>query len=60
MIRLIFWTIVVYLIYRLARLLLSAGDRPPQKISGKQKSRPLDLSQYDVEDAKFHEVGGRK
>jgi hypothetical protein len=56
--RLIFWALIVYLAYRLiTRLVLGPPRRAEQnKVQGKAKNRPLDLSNLEVEDAKFEEI----
>jgi len=56
---LIFWTAFFYLLFRLLRLWLSAprssGQRP-SSVQDQPKKKSLDLSNADIEDAKFHEV----
>ena len=56
--RILFWILVVYLAYRLIKVLvfgLSQRSRQEQ-VQGKPRNTPLDLSQYNVEDAKFEEI----
>ncbi len=53
--RLIFWLIIFYLVYRLIKNWLTQPP-PKQQVKGRPKTRPLDLSDADIEDAKFREV----
>lgn len=53
--RLIFWALVVFLAFRLIRNLI-APPRPRTKVKGTPGSKPLDLSDKDVEDANYREI----
>jgi len=56
--RFLFWAAMLYLAYRVIKVLvLGAPAKPPaNQVQGKPKNRPLDLSQMNVEDAKFEEI----
>lgn len=56
--RILFWTLVVYLAYRLIKVLVfGPSQRSEQKqVRGKPSNAPLDLSKHHVEDAKFEEI----
>jgi hypothetical protein len=56
--RILFWTLVVYLAYRLIKVLVFGPlQRSEQKqVRGKPRTTPLDLSKHQVEDAKFEEI----
>lgn len=57
MFRLLFWALLFYLAYRVLRAALATKrSAPPDPIQGEQNNKPLDLSNQDVEDAKFEEV----
>ncbi|MDZ7343065.1 MAG: hypothetical protein ONA90_00980 [candidate division KSB1 bacterium] len=56
--RFLFWALILYLIYRLFKALFLG---PPNKqtqhqVRGKPKQTSLDLSNLEVEDAKFEEI----
>ncbi len=55
MLRFILWIILIYLGYRLVKNWLVG---PPEKhqVGGQPQKSPLDLSQADIEDAKFREI----
>jgi hypothetical protein len=56
--RILFWTLVVYLAYRLIKVLVfGPSPRSEQKqVRGKPRNAPLDLSKHNVEEAKFEEI----
>ncbi len=56
--RILFWILVLYLAYRLIKVLVfGPSQRDAQKqVQGKPRNAPLDLSKHDVEDAKFEEI----
>jgi len=54
--RLLFWIVLFYLAYQVIRLLLKGAQREQDRVQGRTKKQPLDLSKMDVEDAKFEEV----
>ncbi len=56
--RFLFWALIIYLAYRLIKALVLGPSRPapPNQVKGNPKNRPLDLSNLDVEDAKFEEI----
>ncbi|RMD99333.1 MAG: hypothetical protein D6814_05780 [Calditrichaeota bacterium] len=54
-IRFILWLIIFYLAYRLIKNWISQPP-PKREVKGKPKNKPLDLSDADVEDAKFREL----
>ena len=59
MIRLFLYALLIYLAYRVLRLLLRGAGSSPQSeahVQGRQKQQTLDLSGADVEDAKFEEI----
>ncbi|MDZ7290928.1 MAG: hypothetical protein ONB44_14860 [candidate division KSB1 bacterium] len=58
LIQLIFWMLVIYLAYRLIKIMVFGPLRKPEhtQVQGKARKRPLDLSNLDVEDAKFEEI----
>jgi len=56
--RFLFFALVIYLAYRVIKVLV-LGVPPARKephVQGKPKNRPLDLSNTQVEDAKFVEI----
>jgi hypothetical protein len=56
--RFLFWALLVYLAYRAIKALVLGPPRPapPDQVRGKPKNRPLDLSNLEVEDAKFEDI----
>jgi hypothetical protein len=58
MLRFLFWALIIYLAYRVINALVFSA--PPKhehdQVKGKPTNRPLDLSNMDVEDAKFQEI----
>ena len=56
--RFLFWALIIYLVYRVMKALVFGPPHatPPNRVQGKPKNRPLDLSSQDVEDAKFEEI----
>ncbi len=59
MIRLLIYALLIYLAYRVLRLLVRGAGSSEQSeahVRGRQKQQSLDLSQMDVEDAKFEEI----
>ncbi len=56
--RFLFWALLVYLAYRVIKALVFGPSRQTyqNKVQGKPKKEPLDLSNLDVEDAKFEEI----
>ena len=57
MIRLIFWAIIIYFVFRLIQgLFLPKNPSTRQNVRGKRKIDSLDLSNMDVEDANFREI----
>jgi len=60
MIRFLFWLLVFYLLFRVLRQWVSRpagkGAPPQPPVSGPPPQKILDLSNADIEDAKFHEV----
>jgi hypothetical protein len=59
LLRLLIWSFIFYLIYKLFRDLISKGHRE-NEIKGKAKSKPLDLSDMDVEDAQFEDIDNQE
>jgi hypothetical protein len=60
MIRLLLWVLVFVLGYR---MLKGLGSKPPEKngeVMGNRKSKPLDLSRTDVQNAKFEDIDDKK
>jgi len=62
MLRFLFWVGMVYLAYRVIKALVFSG--PPKtgqnQVKGKNRHRALDLSNTQVEDAKFEEIDEKK
>jgi len=62
LLRFLFWAAVVYLAYRVITALVFGG--PPKagenRVKGKPRNPALDLSNMNVEDAKFEEIDGKK
>lgn len=62
LIRFLFWVCMVYLAYRVINALIFSG--PPKtnenQVKGKNRNRALDLSNMNVEDAKFEEIDEKK
>jgi hypothetical protein len=56
--RFLFWALLIYLAYRIIKALVLGPPRqaPPNQVQGKPKNRPLDLSNQDVDDAKFEDI----
>jgi hypothetical protein len=56
------WTLLFYLLFKVLRLLFVGRPAPRapqqdhQSVNGQRQKKSLDLSNADVEDAKFHEV----
>jgi hypothetical protein len=60
MFRLLFWVLVFVLGYR---MLKGLGSKPPDKngeVLGDKKSKPLDLSRSDVQNARFEDIDEKK
>ena len=60
MIRLLLWVLVFVLGYK---MLKGLGSKPPEKngeIKGDRKSKPLDLSSTDVQNARFEDIDEKK
>lgn len=62
LLRILFWAIVIYLAYRIINTLVFGlpPKRKQEQVKGRPQNRPLDLSQFDVEDAKFEEIDEKK
>lgn len=62
LLRFLFWAAFVYFAYRLIRALVF--NTPPQtgqnQVKGKNRQQALDLSNMNVEDAKFEEIDEKK
>jgi len=58
MLRFLLLALIIYLAYRvISALVFSAPPkREHDQVKGKARNRPLDLSNMDVEDAKFREI----
>lgn len=56
LIRLIIWGLILYLAYKLVTSILSLSDNSKNKVKGRQKNKPLDLSNHDVEDADYEDI----
>ena len=56
--RFLFWALILYLVYRLFKALVIGppNKQDQQQVRGKPKHPSLDLSNADVEDAKFEEI----
>ncbi|MBN1348550.1 hypothetical protein JXJ21_04010 [candidate division KSB1 bacterium] len=55
--RLILWAIIIYFIYLFYRhVFKKLPPRDQTKVSGKPEKDSLNLSDYDVEDAKFEDL----
>jgi hypothetical protein len=62
LLRFLFWAAIIYLAYRVISILVFGvpPKRRQEQVKGKPQNRPLDLSQLDVEDAKFEEIDEKK
>jgi hypothetical protein len=60
MIRLFLWILVFYLGYRMLKGMASGPSRKNEEVLGKKKSKPLDLSRTDVQDARFEDIDEKK
>jgi len=62
MLRFLFWVCVVYLAYRVIKMLVFSGPAPTEQnqVKGKNRHRALDLSKLNVEDAKFEEIDEKR
>lgn len=61
LLRFLFWAAIVYLAYRAINALVFSG--PPageNRVKGKPRNPGLDLSNMNVEDAKFEEIDAKK
>jgi hypothetical protein len=61
--QLILWTLFFYLLFKILRLLFGrprAPQRDRQSVNGQPRKKSLDLSNADIEDAKFREVKKEK
>jgi len=56
MLRLIFWAILIYLALKLIQSLLMPPQRNVEVKGTPTTKKPLDLSDADIEDAKFEEI----
>ena len=59
MFRLLIYALLLYLVYRLLRLLargMAPDDQSETRVQGRRSKQALDLSGVDVEDAKFEEI----
>ncbi|MDZ7359732.1 MAG: hypothetical protein ONB46_03250 [candidate division KSB1 bacterium] len=56
--RFLFLALIIYLAYRVINALVFGAPpkREHDQVKGKPRNRPLDLSNLDVEDAKFQEI----
>jgi hypothetical protein len=60
MIRFLLWVLVFVLGYR---MLKGLGSKPSEKngeVQGNRKSKPLDLSRTDVQNARFEDIDEKK
>ena len=55
MFRFLFWLILIYLVYRLVKNWF-AGPTENRRVGGQPQKPSLDLSQADIEDARFREI----
>ena len=55
-IRLIIWIFLFYFIYKIVHLMFKRPSGPRSAIRGKSKKEKIDLSDVDIEDAKFKEI----
>ena len=55
MIRLLIYVLIIYFVYRFIKGIWVKSPRR-NEVKGQQKSKPLDLSNEDVEDAHFEDV----
>jgi hypothetical protein len=62
LLRFLFWAALVYLAYRVIRALVFSGPSKTgqDQVKGKNRNRALDLSNMNVEDAKFEEIDEKK
>lgn len=57
LLRIIIWAILIYLFYLFYKHIFKKNSAPHNgRIAGTSKNEPLDLSDYDVEDADFEDL----
>jgi len=60
MIRLLLWALLFFLGYRMLKGMASKPPRKNDEIKGAGKSKPLDLSSTDVQNARFEDIDEKK
>jgi hypothetical protein len=55
MLRYLIFALLLFWLFKLITSLLTPGKKEP-RVTGKAKSKPLDLSQEDIEDVDFKET----
>jgi len=60
MLRFLLWILVFFLGYRMLKGLVSASPRKNEEVQGNKKSKPLDLSGTDVQNARFEDIDEKK
>jgi len=60
MLRLLLWIMVFYVGYKMLKGMASSPSKKNEEVMGKKKSKPLDLSKTDVQDARFEDIDEKK
>jgi len=60
MVRFLLWVLLFVLGYKLLKGLASSPPRKNDEVRGNKKSKPLDLSKTDVQNARFEDIDEKK
>jgi hypothetical protein len=60
MFRWILWILLFYLGYKILKGLTASPPKKKDEVMGKKKTKPLDLSKSDVQDARFEDIDDKK
>ena len=55
--RFLVWVILGYLVYKVFKDLFTTQDKGETNVKGKNRNSPLDLSDTEVDDAHFEDIG---
>jgi hypothetical protein len=58
--RFLLWVLVFFLGYKMLKGLVSSPPRKNEEVLGDKKSKPLDLSKTDVQNARFEDIDEKK
>lgn len=60
MLRLIFWILLIYFGIKTVQGMTRRSEKEEEQVKGRPKSKPLDLSRSDVQDARFEDIDEKK